>query len=316
MGLKSNLTLKALSYTGKNHYPLILNLEISHACNLNCEACGRVREAKKGKLSERQCLDAIDETKAPIIFFTGGEPLLNESLVGIANYAIKKDRIVFIVTNGVLLKEKISNFKPHENLVFDVSIDGLEEQHDHIRGKGVFSRALEGIREAKSKGHRIYVNTTICKANAEILRDIMHFFNGLVDSFYFSPIFNFFETEESLTRDEIKKVGEKLVHLSKMYPISNSIPFLEFLAGKELKCTPWGTITLDPSGWKSPCYWITEAYYPTFVDLRKNTDWEKFENKQDERCKMCFSHCGHEETVVREKGLLFNNLAKKLIKVY
>lgn len=313
MGLRSTLVLKAIRYTGKDNYPLILNLEISHACNLFCEACGRVRSAKGGKLSVEQCTNAIDETKAPVIYFTGGEPLLNKSLPEVVDYALRNNRIVFVVTNGMLLKERVSNLTPHQNLALDVSIDGLKKEHDHIRGEGVFDRALEGIKEAKSRGHRIYTNTTIYKVNMGVLGDMMHLLDGLIDSFYFMPIFNYFESEESLTRDEIRKIGEELLKLYKRYPIANSISYLDFLKGKELKCTPWGTVTLDPRGWKSPCYFLTDDYYPTFDELRENTDWRRFEYKRDERCTMCFSHCGHEPTVIRKKGLLLKNFVKSII---
>ncbi|MFQ5887319.1 MAG: adenosyl-hopene transferase HpnH [Candidatus Hydrothermarchaeales archaeon] len=308
MGFRSKMAMEALKYTGKGRCPLILNLEISHSCNLFCKACGRVRTPKNGNLSINECKAAITKTGAPLIYFTGGEPLLNKSLPEIVDYALENDRIVFVVTNGVLLKDRISEFVKNENLVFEVSIDGLKEQHNHIRGEGVFEKALQGIKHAKSEGFKVYTNMTIYKVNSGILEALIQYFNSTVDAFYFMPLFNFFETGESLNRKDIKKVGEELLSLYKDYPSANTVSYLAFLKGQEIKCTPWGTVTLDPNGWKSPCYFITEDYYPTFDELRENTEWDKFEKKEDKRCKMCFSHCGHEPTVVRDKKLLGRHL--------
>ena len=93
MGFKAKMAIEAIKYTGRDHYPLILNLEISHLCNLNCKACGRIRAPMKGSLPNSRCKEAIIETKAPIIYFTGGEPLLNKSLPKLVDYALKKKRI-------------------------------------------------------------------------------------------------------------------------------------------------------------------------------------------------------------------------------
>ncbi len=313
MGLRSKMAKEAIKYTGKNHYPMILNLEISHSCNLKCKACGRIRSQNNGSLTFKQCKEAISETKAPVIYFTGGEPLLNKQLPEIVEYALKKDRIVFIVTNGVLLKDRIKEFRQNENLIFQVSIDGLKEQHNNIRGEGVFEKVEQGIKKAKQKGFNVYTNTTIYKTNYQQIEDIMQYFKDTVDAFYFMPMYSFFKTEEALNQENVKKVGEQLLDCYNQYSIANTIPYLEFLKGKEMNCTPWGTITLDPMGWKSPCYFITEEHYTTFNALRERTEWDRYEKKKDKRCKTCFSHCGHEPTVVRDKKLLTRNFLKTIL---
>ena len=89
--------------------------------------------------------------------------------------------------------------------------------------------------------------------------------------------------------------------------------YLRFLKGeRDLKCTPWGSPTFNPQGWKGPCYLITDAHYRTFDALMRKTDWEKYENKRDERCTNCMMHSGFEPTVVREVGKRWKDIWEML----
>ena len=41
--------------------------------------------------------------------------------------------------------------------------------------------------------------------------------------------------------------------------------YQDFLTGeRELPCTPWGSVTRNPYGWKGPCYLLTDAIFPTY----------------------------------------------------
>ena len=57
---------------------MLLLLEPTLRCNLNCAGCGRNRENEKDRmLTEEECLEAVEETRAPVICVSGGEPLLH-----------------------------------------------------------------------------------------------------------------------------------------------------------------------------------------------------------------------------------------------
>ena len=63
---------------GKKRFPLVLMLEPTFRCNLACAGCGRIREYKDvidQMLSVEECLAAVDESGAPVVSLTGGEPL-------------------------------------------------------------------------------------------------------------------------------------------------------------------------------------------------------------------------------------------------
>jgi MoaA/NifB/PqqE/SkfB family radical SAM enzyme len=85
-------------------------------------------------------------------YFTGGEPFLNKEIVDILELALSYGPVT-VLTNGMLLKEKqIARLAEAErdsifSLEFRVSIDGYNaEMNDAIRGKGVFDKAMAGMR--------------------------------------------------------------------------------------------------------------------------------------------------------------------------
>jgi radical SAM protein with 4Fe4S-binding SPASM domain len=79
------------------------------------------------------------------------------------------------------------------NLALLISVDGLQESHDFLRGKGTFNRVIDQIRHLLSlQRNGVYkglvsVNCVICDATAPHLYHSMEFFETLgVDSVYFN----------------------------------------------------------------------------------------------------------------------------------
>ena len=55
---------------GRRRYPLVLMLEPSFRCNLECAGCGKIdypEEILNRRLSVKECLSASDECGAPIV---------------------------------------------------------------------------------------------------------------------------------------------------------------------------------------------------------------------------------------------------------
>ena len=107
LSLGSSLTKYLLKNKlfSKKRFPLVLMLEITHACNLACEGCGRIREYKetmREMLSTEECLRSVDECPAPVVTVTGGEPLMHPEIDKIIEGIIAKKRHVYMCTNGIL----------------------------------------------------------------------------------------------------------------------------------------------------------------------------------------------------------------------
>ncbi|MBI4774872.1 MAG: adenosyl-hopene transferase HpnH [Deltaproteobacteria bacterium] len=306
---------------GVKRFPLVLMLEPTHQCNLNCSGCGRIREYADSlhrSLSLEECLASVDEAGAPVVTVTGGEPLILSNIGRIIRGIVDRGKHVFLCTNGTLLKEKLAEFTPDVRLTFNIHLDGFGEAHDRILGRrGVFESAVEAIRSAKEKGFRVSTNTTVYKdsdpSNLARLLDMLHRLD--VDGMLVSPAFDYESVHEDLflDREEIVRKFNSLSHVFDGRRMISSPIYLEFLSGKrDLRCTPWGNPTRNPKGWKSPCYLITDTHYASFEELMEKTDWDRYESGMDLRCRNCMVHCGFEPSVVRTVGSHPGDLIKMI----
>jgi hopanoid biosynthesis associated radical SAM protein HpnH len=297
---------------GVERFPLVLMLEPTHRCNLTCAGCGRIREyhdTLSQEMSLDDCITSIEESAAPVVTITGGEPLLYSSAPQLVREALARGRHIYFCTNGLLLEESLSHFEPSPRFTWNVHFDGTEPVHDAIIGKpGGFRTALAGVRAAKAKGFRISTNTTVYRDSS--VTDVARLFQQLtkagVDGILVAPGFSYEEVVRDvfLSRNEIEKKFREISSWGRDFPIISTPLYLEFVSGKRsLKCTPWGNPTRNPQGWKSPCYLITDTHYRTFAELMDRTDWDHYVSGLDPRCSQCMVHCGFEPTIVREMGL-------------
>jgi 12,18-didecarboxysiroheme deacetylase len=146
---------------------------ITKACNLKCVHC--YAQAKPGpapdELTTEEGLALIDdlaEFGAPVILFSGGEPLMRPDLTTLIKHAVSKGMRAVISTNGTLITEdKAEELKELGLSYVGISLDGLEDVHDRFRGvKGAFNDAINGIRNCKKVGLKVGLRFTINKRNA------------------------------------------------------------------------------------------------------------------------------------------------------
>jgi hopanoid biosynthesis associated radical SAM protein HpnH len=281
-------------------------LEPTHQCNLSCRGCGRIREyanTLEEAMTLDECLEAVDVSQAPVVSICGGEPLLYPRIARLVNEILNRKRHIHLCTNAFYLTSFLNKFKPHTRLNLNIHLDGLAESHDFLCGqKGVFERAIQGIKEAKKKGFRVITNTTVYKHTpVEEIRDLFFYLASLgVDGFLLAPGYHWSGIENGLflEREEIFKKFIKLYQHIKRFRILNSPQYLRFLQGEViLLCTPWGNVTRNPHGWRSPCYLITDTHYPTYQELINKTAWQKYRQRKDPRCQNCLMHSGFEATV-------------------
>ena len=292
---------------GVKRFPLVLMLEPTHRCNLACAGCDRIRlydREHTEDLSPGQCIDAALESGAPVVTVTGGEPLLYKVLKYTVWELLRLKRHVYLCSNGILTGDFIEDFTPHQRLTLNIHLDGMEGTHDRITGKpGTFEKAIASIKLAKQKGFRVSTNTSVYKnTDVEELERLFETLKDLrVDGILMSPAFNYERVENDifLSREEAREKFKRMDFFNR-FPFISSPLYIDFLKGnRHLRCTPWGNPTRNPLGWKSPCYLITDAYYPSFRELMEKTPWERYEAGTDTRCTDCMVHSGYEATVQR-----------------
>jgi MoaA/NifB/PqqE/SkfB family radical SAM enzyme len=119
-------------------------------------------------------LDDLADYGAPVILFSGGEPLMRHDLLELIGYAKEKGLRAVISTNGTLITmDKANELKKFGLSYVGISLDGLKETNDRFRGiPGAFDAALEGIRNCMSVGIKVGLRFTINKRNAHDIAGI------------------------------------------------------------------------------------------------------------------------------------------------
>ncbi|MFL6323083.1 MAG: radical SAM protein, partial [Nitrososphaeraceae archaeon] len=113
------------------------SVDVNNICNLHCSHCywwlNRKNDAED--LSAEQWREIIRSTfkkqSIYIVTLVGGEPTMRTDIIQV--FCEEMPRRVCVVTNGTY------PLKRFENLYFYwISLDGTEEVHDSIRGKGAY----------------------------------------------------------------------------------------------------------------------------------------------------------------------------------
>ena len=293
---------------GRKRYPLVLMLEPTLRCNLDCIGCGRIAEYNANPildLTVEECLESVEECGAPIVSVCGGEPLVYKPVDQLIQELIARKKYVYLCTNGMFLERFWDRIPPDKRLAVNIHLDGMEAGHDWaVDRPGTFKQVSRILDEAKARGYRVCTNTTIFHGSKpqEILEMLEFLEKKGVDGMLLSAAYPQ-EGEKSkagLQRQEMETIFRAIfgangtVH---QYKFNNSPLYMEFLQGlRELACSPWACPNRTVKGWKGPCYVLTDGYYKTFQKLMEKTDWESLGPGKDPRCAHCKIHSGFEPT--------------------
>ncbi len=155
--------------------PLSAHLKLTENCQAKCISCDYWKTRWQDGISTERAIELINEIDAcgiRSLRLTGGEPLLRKDLfevLGKSN-ASRLHRII-LQTNGLALKKlhKEVNASPITDVA--VSIDGLKQTNDVIRGiRGYFDLGMEGL--ALLRGKRLAISVTLNKLAASELDEL------------------------------------------------------------------------------------------------------------------------------------------------
>jgi len=145
---------------------------ITKRCNLKCVHCyaHATPQAQDNELSTdegKALIDDLADFKAPVLLFSGGEPLMRKDLPELAGYAVKKGMRAVISTNGTLIHEETAKILKDIGLSYvGISLDGGRAINDRFRGvHGAFDAALKGIDNCQKAGIKVGLRFTINKFN-------------------------------------------------------------------------------------------------------------------------------------------------------
>jgi len=139
-------------------------------CNLKCVHCYAATTPGQSELTTAQgkaLIKDLADYGAPVILFSGGEPLLREDLPELIRTATNSGMRAVISTNGTLITRDMALMLGDMGLSYiGVSLDGLSAVNDRFRGvDGAFEMALAGIRNAMETGIKVGLRFTMNKRN-------------------------------------------------------------------------------------------------------------------------------------------------------
>ncbi len=163
-----------------------LSIEVTTHCNSSClhcfARCGIPRHSSLPVDLVKEIMVEGYDAGYRHLHITGGEPLLWKGLFEALDYGFGVGyETIFLNTNGTLITEEISKrLAEYGRFSISVSLDGPEDLHDRIRGKGSHKRARLGIERAIDGGNDLIIFTTVTKS---LLPQLPHFVNDLYKEF-------------------------------------------------------------------------------------------------------------------------------------
>lgn len=163
-----------------------LDIEVTTCCNGSCLHCfARSGISRNSSLRIGLVKEIIAEgydAGYRHLHITGGEPLLWEGLFETLEYGFGVGyKTIFMNTNGTLMTKEIGKrLADYSRFSMSVSLDGPEDQHDRIRGKGSYRRTIRGIENALNTGNHLTIFTTVTK---RLLPKLPYFVDDLYKEF-------------------------------------------------------------------------------------------------------------------------------------
>ncbi|OHB36933.1 MAG: hypothetical protein A3C38_03850 [Planctomycetes bacterium RIFCSPHIGHO2_02_FULL_50_42] len=177
MGLYLNL-LKHIVYNNINRIPApaLCTFLITWRCELKCSMCSIPEREDKAEMDTAQVKAVFDQLDTlDVVRITGGEPFVRDDLAEVVRHIIKVSDpgTIMINTNGIQTQKIVAFARDlgSPRFHFRVSLDGVGERHDEIRGRNAFNKAhatLEGLVRVRARqGIALGVNLTITGKNID-----------------------------------------------------------------------------------------------------------------------------------------------------
>lgn len=265
---------------------------VTYRCNARCTMCNRYKCPSKPE--EELTLNTIK--KLPEMYFTnitGGEPFIREDLPDIVRELYKKSDRIVISTNGYFKDRIIKLCEEFPNVGIRISIEGLEETNNKIRGlNDGYNKGYSTLKElVKMKHPDVGFGMTVQDANAKDLVALykkaeelnMEFATAsLHNSFYFVEAKNIIKDRMMVAKEFEKLINELLNTKSpkKWFRAYFNHGLINYIFGQKrlLPCDmAFDTFFIDPYGDVMPCNGTKEK---EVMGNLNNQSWDELWNSE------------------------------------
>jgi len=160
--------------------PIRVGWRLTEHCNLKCKHCYlSCGEGEKHKnLSLIECKKIIDKLYDGGIFeilLTGGEIFTRNDLKDIIDYIAMKKMDISLYSNAILMEKNMDWLIKAPIRRFNISLDGLEAEHDYLRGEGNFNITIRMIKKLVENNKMVIVNCVVNKKNVYKVPEIYEY---------------------------------------------------------------------------------------------------------------------------------------------
>ena len=277
---------------------------ITYRCNAHCNMCDCFKDPTKPE--DEISLDLIK--KLPEMAFTnitGGEPFIRKDIADLVTELYKKTDRIVISTNGYFTDRIIDLCKKFPKIGIRISIEGLQETNDAIRGiPDGFNRGYSTLQKLVEMGHPdVGFGMTVQDMNCMDLVPLYELSNELNmefatatlhNSFYFRKTTNKIEDKRRVAEQFERLINELLKSKSpkkwaRAYFNHGLINYI-YDQPRLLPCDMGSNaFFVDPFGDVIPCNGMTEK--KSMGNLHEKTWDEIWNSKQADDVRQCVKNC-------------------------
>jgi selenobiotic family peptide radical SAM maturase len=176
-----------------------LQWHITQACELRCRHC--YDRSERRAVSLDQGLAVLDQVYdfcqargvLGQVTFSGGNPLLHPDFPELHHQALQRGLAVGILANPCSARSLDALLERGRPAFFQVSLEGLAEHNDYMRGPGHFARTLEFLDLLRERGVYSMVMLTLTRDNLHQVVPLGRELTGRCDEFNFNRLAAFGE---------------------------------------------------------------------------------------------------------------------------
>ncbi len=291
----------------KRRLPLKVNYVCTYRCQNKCSYCKISEFPHKKEMDTASALSMIESLSkqgCEQITFIGGEPLLRDDIGKLLKFAQSKGILTTISTNCELFDKKLTELQHLDLLI--TCLNGPEEVHDKIRGKGNYKKTMDALDSGSIKAGKIatFVITNENKAYIDFMIETAQDKGFFIN---FQPVFQNelakveYESLDKIIpkKEEIKRIFTQLIDKKKQgKPIINSYASLRSFSKNGAvifkRCYLGSlSVTIDPTGNVYQCY----KFINNGNCMNGNkVGWKKaIANVRISSCKICYYGCHIED---------------------
>lgn len=159
--------------------PFQLSIEVTNQCQLKCKHCyNKSAQKREDELCAEELIDILKQYKelgGTSVMLTGGELFIKNDILKILDYVGENFFRISILSNAYTISRDIMDrlYKFKDKISIQVSLDGMHENHDYVRGiQNAFNVTFSNIEKMVSFGIDVSIGSTITENNVDDLYEL------------------------------------------------------------------------------------------------------------------------------------------------